>query len=245
MFQLSKEYLTRDVRSRIVKSDLSLFWTDDWSAEFYRLQAQLGFIATSVEYEGRYLLLPELQTDYAVLDWRNLVIDPGVRKTLKYFEEKGVPIRLILETDLESVLKELESNRKGKSWISPPYRNLMNTFAHRRYRSENRNFQVWGARLIIGDGEETVAVELGYSIGRVYTSLSGFFHREERRWNHLGKAQLVLLAKHLQARGIEFWNLGHPSMQYKIDLGARIIDRRTFLSRWDEDTALETPWLGT
>ena len=56
-------------------------------------------------------------------------------------------------------------------------------------------------------GGEPAAGELGYAVGRVYVSLSGFFHRERPEWNHFGKLQLVMLAQRLEAAGFEFWNL--------------------------------------
>ena len=77
-----------------------------------------------------------------------------------------------------------------------------------------------------------VAGELGYTLGSTYTSLSGFFRREDRKWNHYGKLQLVMLAEALRDAGYAFWNLGHPHMAYKTALGARILPRHEFLNRW-------------
>ena len=48
--------------------------------------------------------------------------------------------------------------------------------------------------------------------------------------------QLVMLARRLEASGFEFWNLGHPYMDYKTKLGAEVLPRTRFLPRWDTAT---------
>jgi len=56
-------------------------------------------------------------------------------------------------------------------------------------------------------GEVVLAGELGFSVGRVYTSLSGW--TEARTTAVHGSAQLALLGRWLQQRGYAFWSLGH------------------------------------
>ena len=91
------------------------------------------------------------------------------------------------------------------------------------------DFQV--VSVILREKGEAVAGEIGYIIGRTYTSLSGFSSRE-KAYNHYGTAQLVLLAQHLEKESFDFWNLGQPYMSYKLSLGAKIYDRHSFLKRW-------------
>jgi len=45
-----------------------------------------------------------------------------------------------------------------------------------------------------------------------------------------------MLAKVLEGLNVEFWNLGHPFMKYKIDLGAKVYPRDEFLKRWFKAT---------
>ena len=65
----------------------------------------------------------------------------------------------------------------------------------------------------------------------MYTSLSGFSSKE-KAYNNWGNLQLVLLAEYLEKNNYEFWNLGHPYMDYKIKLGAKIFTRIDFLEKW-------------
>ncbi|CAE8624984.1 unnamed protein product, partial [Polarella glacialis] len=79
-----------------------------------------------------------------------------------------------------------------------------------------------------------VAGEIGYSVGRVYTSLSGFSLRDA---DGVGWIQLACLGKWLEHHGYAFWSLGHcysPQMEYKRQLGHRIFTRAEFLERLKE-----------
>merc|ERR1712032_1466169 len=81
-----------------------------------------------------------------------------------------------------------------------------------------------------GDQPHPLAGEIGFSVGGVYTSLSGW--TEERTSDGLGFAQLVLLGRWLQRRGYAFWSLGHcysPEMDYKRQLGHHVVPRADFL----------------
>jgi hypothetical protein len=74
-----------------------------------------------------------------------------------------------------------------------------------------------------------IAGEIGFSIGGVYTSLSGW--TGERSKSSVGTVQLALLGRWLQRRGYVFWSLGHcysPEMDYKRQLGHRIYTRAEF-----------------
>ena len=76
---------------------------------------------------------------------------------------------------------------------------------------------------------EPIAGEIGFSVGGVYTSLSGF--SAERSTRSVGTCQLVLLGRWLKLRGYAFWSLGHcysPAMDYKRQLGHRIYTREQF-----------------
>jgi len=233
--------MNRDVRSYIATTDIDYVWTDDWSPEFYRAQAKLGFIAISQPGPADFgnVLLPELQHAYAVLDWPDLSIDRGVRRILESNRIERESIRLRVDSNPEPVLGLLADHWGQRSWLLPEYRQLMNTLAAERARSAEEGFRILGA--VLSWGGEPVAGELGYAVGRAYVSLSGFLRRGRREWNHFGKLQMVLLADWLEEAGFSFWNLGHPHLKYKTRLGARILARPEFLSLWDTAAAAGLP----
>ncbi len=237
--------LTPDLQTRIVEGESQdLFWSDDWSPDFYRRQAKLGFISTSYNDEGRMMLIPELQKDYAVLDWQSLRPDPAVKRIVKRGIAQELDVRLLIIDDPIPAVEQLNRVWGAKSWLCGPYIDLLKRLSEETSRGIDRNFRLWSVILHAqkapqpGQGGGTshrypAAGELGYSIGKTYTSLSGFFHRGVPEWNNFGKLQLYALADHLKNRGVMFWNLGHPHMDYKTRMGASITPRKRFVQRWN------------
>ncbi|MDC7227881.1 MAG: hypothetical protein PQJ61_14035 [Spirochaetales bacterium] len=218
------------------------FWSDDWSKTFYCKQARLGFIAITNFEDGRVKLLPQLQREYAVLDWQDLNID---RKTAKIINSNRIAdenIRLNISADPAEVLTHLRTAWE-ECWITKEYADLIESIAADCREKRDRKMQILGVSLTADKDSKIIAGELGYTIGKTYTSLSGFFHREDKRFNNFGKLQMVLLAGVLENSGIAFWNLGQPYMEYKLKLGAKVVPRGLFLKRWDKAVKGRTPKL--
>ena len=194
------------------------YWSEDFSAEFYIAQAKAGFIAVTDTYEGRELLLPEIQFSYALLHFENLHISTKVRKLLKKKD-----LQLKISTDIAPVVRKIRSYHK-QCWLTPRYEETL--LQTQRIRED---FQVIESH--IEENGELVAGEVGYIIGDTYTSLSGFSSREKPYRNY-GTAQLVLLAHYLKENGFAFWNLGQSYMPYKFALGAKQYERGDFLKLW-------------
>lgn len=232
---LSLEDLTLAFRDEYaIQAPFEFYHSDDWSPEFYRRQAKLGFIAITNSNNALPELLPQLQTAYAVLHWKDLVMDKKVRKIINSSRMKAENIRLHIDEDPGVVLAALADYWEGSTWLIEPYIELLRKLASEEEKKKDPSFQVWGVTLTVEDDQAPAAGELGYAIGRTYTSLSGFFRRKDKKYSNFGKLQMVLLARELERRGFAFWNLGHPYMDYKIALGAKIIHRREFLKMWDE-----------
>jgi len=243
---LSRGDLSLSYRNIMAKNPaLSYYRSSDWSPAFYREQARLGFIAVSTIRDGQAELLPELQSSYALLDWENLIVDRSVRKITEGNRLNDEQIKLQIDSDPAQVLNHLKKMWKETSWLIPPYESLIIQLASAEERKKDDNFRIWGVSLVAGEEHSTIAGELGYSIGRTYTSLSGFFHRENRKYNNFGKLQMVLLAQKLEESGMVFWNLGHPHMPYKTALGAKVLKRKDFLERWDSSVKGDSPDLTT
>jgi len=199
--------------------ELDYYWSDDWSTEFYTHCAYQGFIAVST---GGYLV-PEMQKAYALLDWENLHISSHVRKLIRKNR-----FYLHLNSDPLKVIGKIQDQHEP-CWMGDEYRKLLVKLAE---GPEHPYCRVLSVELLDQD-QQLVAGEIGYITGRIYTSLSGFSSRRKEHRN-CGTLQMVLLAQHLQVQGLDFWNMGHPYMDYKLQLGARILPRDAFLSRWKE-----------
>jgi Leu/Phe-tRNA-protein transferase len=161
-----------------------------------------------------------MQFDYAVLFFDNLHISKKVEKLLRKddYEFK-------VHKNFEDIIDKINEYH-GDSWIVKEYKQ---TLLNLKNYKDNIDFELIACSIEDKTTKKIVAGEIGYKVGAVYTSLSGFSSKE-RRFNNYGKLQLVLLAKYLEKNGFSFWNLGHPYMKYKFDLGATLHKRKDFLN---------------
>ncbi|EDZ61628.1 leucyl/phenylalanyl-tRNA--protein transferase [Sulfurimonas gotlandica GD1] len=205
----------------------SYYWSDDWSLEFYIELAQAGFISTTYETKGGLVLLPELQYDYAVLDFKDIHISKKVKKLLK--EDS---FSFSINSRFHEVLENISTQHKY-NWLKEEYLELIKSL----YNANNKkkNFEIISAEVVCKETDELIAGEVGYIIGSTYTSLSGF-SLKEKKYNNYGNLQLVLLAKYLEKCRFSFWNLGHSHMEYKQKLGCKTYERNEFLKRWNVDS---------
>jgi len=194
------------------------YWSEDFSAEFYLAQAQAGFIAVTERHKGRELLLPELQRSYAVLDFDDLHVSRHVRRVIR----RDAPV-LHVGLSLRTAASHIQRYHKH-SWLSARYLETLEAI-----NACNNGMHVLSV-LLYHQGEIN-AGEIGYILGRTYTSLSGFSSRHPDRRHH-GTTQLVLLGQWLKRHHFDLWNLGQPYMPYKFALGAKEYSRHAFLRRW-------------
>jgi Leu/Phe-tRNA-protein transferase len=194
------------------------YWSDDFSPQYYIAQAKAGFIAVTDFFEGRELLLAEIQFSYAVLHFEDLHIGTKVGRILK---KKKLSLKI--STDIDTIVGKIRRYHRN-CWLTPRYHATL-----RATQDIDDNFQLISA--FIEDKGEPVAGEIGYIIGNTYTSLTGFSSKEHAYRNY-GTAQLVLLGRYLQENGFAFWNLGQSYMPYKFHLGAKQYDRNAFLELW-------------
>eukprot|EP01126_Amoeba_proteus_P038106 TRINITY_DN3961_c0_g1_i4.p1 TRINITY_DN3961_c0_g1~~TRINITY_DN3961_c0_g1_i4.p1 ORF type:complete len:208 (-),score=32.32 TRINITY_DN3961_c0_g1_i4:99-722(-) len=107
---------------------------------------------------------------------------------------------------------------KGENWLCPLLQQSF-TYLHfhrDKFRAKFHSFEVW-------DGDVLVAGELGYSVGSIYTSLSGAYEV-----SNTGTIQLNATGRILEKEGYKWWDfeMSHP---YKLDLGAKEVSREDWL----------------
>lgn len=207
-----EEYIYPDARN--------YYWCDHFSPDTYIAFAKAGFISVSHRVNGDLVLLPEMQEEYAVLDFNDLHI---AHKAAKLIQKGGY--RLAINTRTEEVISSIQ-NAYEDCWMIGEYAELM------LYLSKNNDedFKLFSTELIDETTGALIAGEIGYLTHNVYTSLSGF-HNPDKCYENWGTLQLVLLGQYLESEGVRFWNLGHPHMDYKMDLGAKVLSRSDFLKK--------------
>ena len=202
------------------------YWSDDFSTEFYIKAAQCGFITTSMYKEKKFYLLPEIQFDYAILDFKDIRISSKVSKLLK----KNNYI-FSINCKFNEVCQKIKTYHK-ESWLKDEYITILENINNNK--DLVNNFKLISVEVSDLTTNELISGEIGYKINNIYTSLTGFTNKD-KKYNNWGKLQLVLLNEYLQENNYKFWNLGHPQLQYKIDLGAKIYNRKDFLIRWNNN----------
>ncbi|MDC7222499.1 MAG: GNAT family N-acetyltransferase [Spirochaetales bacterium] len=228
---ISPEILSRDgflEETVYPDRDINYYWSDRWDPAFYIHLARAGFITVAMDHEQLGpLLIPEMQTDYAVLDWKKLHISRHIQKILNRGSLEDQGFSLHIGNDPRRVIKAIRNQFGEENWLSSRYGQMLTDLCF--FPCHESHFRLKVVELY--EKGEAVAGEIGYTIGRSYTSLTGYSSRLKQHRNR-GTLQLVLLARHLEKEGYAFWNLGHPYMNYKTALGAEILKREEFLRRW-------------
>ena len=203
---------------------ISYYYSDNFDEEFYIQLAHAGFISVSHSEDEKLYLIPEMQKEYAVIDFKNLHISKKVNKLLK----QNNLYTFSVSKEIGNVVNEI-NNYHQDNWIKKDYLDLL--YKLKNYDHPSINFELLCFELKCKQTNTIIAGEIGYKIKSTYTSLSGFTTKD-KKYNNYGKLQMTLLCQYLEKNNYSFWNMGHPYMQYKIDLGATILKREDFLIRW-------------
>eukprot|EP00033_Pygsuia_biforma_P004296 GCRY01004711.1.p1 GENE.GCRY01004711.1~~GCRY01004711.1.p1 ORF type:complete len:414 (+),score=84.23 GCRY01004711.1:188-1429(+) len=102
----------------------------------------------------------------------------------------------------------------GENWLYPQLRTAF-SFIH----SHPEDFFTQFISVEIWDGDTLVAGELGYIVGKIYTSLTGFYTQ-----SGAGSVQMTCLGLWLQKAGAKIWDLG-MFLPYKTNYGVMLITR--------------------
>lgn len=168
-----------------------------------------------------FVLLPKLHQQRSLirLDRNELHISKSVRKKSKKFT-------ISLNQKLDQVVQNCRKQHGPVCWLYPP---LVESFQRIRDLS--------GMNVSVANGVcpvrfysvevyhqgDLIAGELGYSAGRIFTSLTGFSNMDSA-----GSVQLAALGQLLTQNGFSMWDLG-MDMPYKAQLGAKLVAREHFV----------------
>lgn len=174
-------------------TNVNYYLSDDFSKEFYILLAKTGFISTSIFIDNLFYLLPEIQFEYAILDFDNLHINKRVKKLINQNN-----FEFLINKDINKILEKLDDYHKD-NWLTNKYKDLIVDL----YKNPDNNFSILSIELYDKNSKELIAGEIGYKINSTYTSLSGFSSKDEN-YKNWGKLQMVLLALYLEKNNFSF-----------------------------------------
>lgn len=202
-------------------------WCLDFSANLFCELAYEGFLSTSLEIPAGggfqiQVMLPWNDPTRNTLDWRDVHVSRQVRKRAKQYS-------LTVDASYDEVMLGC-IHMHGEGWLYRGLRWLLRGLFRRGY-SGQRDFKVGVHSFELWDQDgRLVAGDLGYTVGGVYTSMTGFRLQDTKG---AGEVQLVLTAAFLRHMGYHWWDLGMV-MKYKNRLGAKVVKRDAFVKRLHE-----------
>lgn len=153
------------------------------------------------------VLLPKLHQHRCCLQLNEVRIIRSARKQARKYT-------FTVNRAFEQVVQGCHKQH-GVSWLWPPVVDAFRIL----HKKVIHSIELW-------EEDTLVAGELGWSSGRVYTSLSGFYTKSGS-----GSVQITALGGLMHQCGYELWDLG-MELPYKTDLGAKNLPREEFLVKF-------------
>ncbi|OQS02719.1 hypothetical protein THRCLA_04935 [Thraustotheca clavata] len=175
-----------------------------------------GFLPIATKQHRTVYLLPKLHLERCVLTPKTLHIPKSIRKKAKHYT-------LTFNTAYNDVVKGCHAQH-GVAWLYPEVVEGFRGLLPGLWLSSTECIRLYSIELW-KDGV-LVAGELGYTNGKMFTSLTGFVHPDA---SGAGTMQLYALGSYLNVNGFHLWDLG-MSMDYKLRIGGYDIPRKQFVS---------------
>jgi Leu/Phe-tRNA-protein transferase len=188
----------------------------DFEPAFIARLMKAGFLVMSTrltdpeEDDEQFILLPKLHLARSVLFLDNLHIKKSIKRHLEKYQ-------LYYNTDFDCIIDRCIETH-GDDWLTPPL-----VAAIRNIR-QNNLYGVQPASFALYRNGKLIAGEFGITVGRVYTSYSGYYDE-----NNAGTIQLIGTARYLEEHGFSFFDLGMP-LEYKTSLGAQDLCPQEFVA---------------
>lgn len=227
--KLNPEDDLKSLADEILSQNLDEFcWSLYFDPAFLVRLFHAGFlpIAINLGAEGDpvYCLLPKLH------ERRCLLVPPGDVHTSAKTKKQAKKYSFSIDTEFQRVMQACVEKHGDRSWLYRPLRNAL-TDLHTGRRCVH-SIELWDE-----ETGELVAGEIGYTVGAIYTSMTGFYKK-----TGCGNIQLAALGKFLGRQGFAVWDLG-MCMDYKLEMGGIAVGRCEWLSllrrHRDEKTELK------
>lgn len=171
--------------------------------------SSLGFLPMATQLNDNWVTLFKHHHRRCILKPEEFIINKKIIKLLKDYT-------ISINTDFEYCI-DMINKTYDDSWL---YKDLVEAYRDIYYNDYKYNMKIHS--FILKKGDKIVAGEIGYNIGKVYTSLTGY-----HTINNSGNIQLLATAMILQIYDFKLWDLG-MELPYKLNLGGRMVERDKF-----------------
>jgi len=194
-------------------------WVHPYHGDFCYTPVFHASLVSQLMREG---FLPIACADFLLpkLHLQRCVIHPLVEiHTPKSIKKKAKKFDFTLNTAFDAVVKGCRKQHGNHCWLYPA---LVHAFK-KIHTNHSRGVRLYSVEVWNSDTGELAGGELGYTVGSVYTSLTGFTAESSA-----GSVQLATLGMLLVQHNFTMWDLG-MEMSYKRSLGSHCMPRQDFV----------------
>lgn len=176
------------------------------------------------------------------------MLRPGAVHIGRQVKKKAAQFRLSVDEAFREVVKATQEHtfteQLGDCWLADEmaesYRRVNDLPERERRGVSFHSVELWHI-----ESGRLVAGEIGYTVGSIYSSATGFARKKE--FPGVGILQLAALGKLLERCGFTIWDLG-MELDYKKEMGGEMQPRRTWLDHVrklrDVPVVLKSPDVG-
>jgi len=158
------------------------------------------------------------------------VLEPGTIHVGRQSRKKSAQFRLSVNEAFDEVVRMLMehtfTHEAGDCWLTPAFAKLYKA-VNQLPDHARRGVRFYSVELWHKASGKLAAGEIGYTVGSIYSSCTGFALKKE--FPGSGTLQLCALGRLLRRCGFQLWDLG-MEMDYKKELGGKVRPRASWIA---------------
>lgn len=158
------------------------------------------------------------------------ILEPGTIHVGRQSRKKAAQFRISVNEAFDEVVRLLTdhtfTHEAGDCWLTPAFSELYKA-VNQLPDHARRGVRFYSVELWHKASGKLAAGEIGYTVGSIYSSCTGFALKKE--FPGSGTLQLCALGRLLRRCGFQLWDLG-MEMDYKKELGGKVHPRAHWIA---------------